>query len=66
MSSKKQIGGFRGFIQSRKHYGLYSTLHFLSGCVANRRNSLAITSHRALPDRKCNALYRSFNHGFQV
>jgi hypothetical protein len=45
-------------------YDLYSTLHFASGYVANRRNRLAITPHRASPATKCNALYNSFNCGF--
>jgi len=45
-------------------YALYSTLHFAPGCVANRRNRPAIPPHRAWPDTKCNALYRSSNCGF--
>jgi hypothetical protein len=45
-------------------YELYSTLYFASGRVANRRNRLAITPHRASPATKYNALYSPFNCGF--
>ena len=56
--------GFRKFIQWMHLYDLYSTLHFASGRVANRRNRPAITPHRVLPATKCSALYRTSNYGF--
>ncbi len=52
------------FTRRVSRYGLYSTLPFASGRVANRRNRQAITSHRALPVTKFNALYKPLNCGF--
>lgn len=57
---------FKGLASGVSRYGLYSTLHFAPGGVANRHNRLAILSHRALPVTKCNALYNPFNGGLQV
>lgn len=57
---------FRKVIDLVRRYDLYSTLSFVSGCVANRRNRLTITPHRAVPATKDNALYRPSNCGFQV
>ena len=57
--------GFKRFIYGVSRYDLYSTLHFVSDCVANCRNRLTITPHRALSATKCNALYRLFNCGVQ-
>ncbi|VAX03162.1 hypothetical protein MNBD_GAMMA19-1966 [hydrothermal vent metagenome] len=56
--------GYEKFTCWVSRYGLYSTLPFASGCVANRCNRQAITPHRALPATKFNALYKPFNCGF--
>lgn len=41
--------GFRKFSQWVSRYNLYSTLHFASDHVANRRNRPAISPHRVSP-----------------